>query len=46
MTGAAQATVHQQRPPKANVIEPLIYSVCLEKESDTINGKGDYKFIL
>ncbi|MEE9120436.1 MAG: hypothetical protein V3U56_04015 [Syntrophobacteria bacterium] len=46
MAGAAPVTVRQQRPPKANVNEPLIYSVRLEKESGTINGEGDYKFML
>lgn len=46
MTGAALATVHQQRPPKANVNEAVIYSVFLEKESGTINGEGDYMFML
>ena len=46
MAGAAPVTVHQQRPPKANVNEPLIYAVRLKKESVTINGEGDYKFML
>jgi hypothetical protein len=37
---ATPVTVHQQRPPKANVNEPLIYAVSLKKESVTTNSEG------
>jgi hypothetical protein len=37
---AIPVTVHQQKQPKANVNEPLIYAVRLKKESATTNGEG------
>jgi hypothetical protein len=43
---ATPVTVRPKKPPKANVHEPLIYAVRLEKESGTINAEGDYKFML
>lgn len=45
MTRATPVTVHQERPPKANVNEPGIYALRVEKESGKINGEGDYKFV-
>lgn len=44
MTGAVPVTVHQQKPQKANVNEPLICTVYLEKKSGTINGEDDHNF--